>query len=97
MPRPEPATNSSGARQIGNNPPGTQTSARPLAMMKPINSPEDHTAAKQRIGELMAADPAPGTPAADELEALARLAEAYEKQVYDLGGSSGPTRLPRRS
>lgn len=54
-------------------------------MLKLIKTVADHAAAKQRIGELMAADPAPGSAETHELEVLAHLAESYEKQAHDLG------------
>lgn len=54
-------------------------------MIKLIKSAEDHVAAKRRIGELMVANPREGSPAANELEVLAHLAESYEKQAHDLG------------
>jgi len=54
-------------------------------MLKLIKTAADHAAAIKRIGELMAADPAPGSAAANELEVLALLAESYEKQAHNLG------------
>lgn len=54
-------------------------------MLKLIKTPADHAAATERIRELMAADPAPDSAEANELEVLAHLAESYEKQAHNLG------------
>lgn len=54
-------------------------------MNKMIKSPEDHAQAVQRLDELMACDPASGTPEGDELELLAHLIDGYERQHHDLG------------
>lgn len=51
-------------------------------MIKLIKTPEEHAAALRRVDALMAAEPAPGTAAFDELEVLAHLAETYEKARF---------------
>ena len=48
----------------------------------PIRSEEDHQAAVARIAELMHA--APGTPDGDELDILATLVDAYERQQHPI-------------
>jgi HTH-type transcriptional regulator/antitoxin HigA len=48
--------------------------------IQPIRTDADHAAALRRIDELM--DAAPGTPAADELDVLATLVEAYEDRHF---------------
>ncbi len=55
--------------------------------MKPklIKTSEEHDAALERIAKLMERDPAPGTPAGDELELLAHLVADYEKKHHDIG------------
>lgn len=53
-------------------------------MPKLIKTPDEHAAALRRVDELMALDPAPGTPEADELELLAHLAETYEKSRFPI-------------
>lgn len=53
-----------------------------LTMPKLIKTPDEHAAALRRVDELMALDPAPGTPDADELELLAHLVETYEKARF---------------
>jgi antitoxin component HigA of HigAB toxin-antitoxin module len=54
----------------------------PTPVIKLIKTPEDHAEALRRIEALMAADPAPGTAAMNELEVLAHLAETYEKARF---------------
>lgn len=51
-------------------------------MIKLIKTPAEHAAALARVDALMAADPAAGTPACDELELLAHLVETYEKARF---------------
>jgi HTH-type transcriptional regulator/antitoxin HigA len=48
--------------------------------IEPIKTEADCDAALRRIEELW---DAPGTPAGDELDALATLVEAYEKKEFD--------------
>jgi HTH-type transcriptional regulator/antitoxin HigA len=50
------------------------------SMMNPtiIRNDQEHQAALARLSELMATDPAPGTPEGDELEHWGLLIEAYE-------------------
>jgi HTH-type transcriptional regulator/antitoxin HigA len=50
--------------------------------ISPIKSESDYTAAMRRIEAIWGADP--GTPKGDELEILATLAEAYERQHYPI-------------
>ncbi len=54
-------------------------------MTKLIKSADEHDAAIQRIAKLMERDPAPGTPAGDELEVLSHLVSEYEKKHHDIG------------
>ncbi len=54
-------------------------------MIKVIKSPADHKAAIGRISVLMTRNPAPGTPDAEELEALAVLLQDYEAKNFDIG------------
>jgi HTH-type transcriptional regulator / antitoxin HigA len=54
-------------------------------MVKVIKSPADHKAAIARITALMNRNPAPGTPDAEELEALAVLLQDYEAKNFDIG------------
>jgi len=54
-------------------------------MNKLIKTPKDHAEALQRLDELMARNPAPGTADGNELELLAHLIEDYERQKHDLG------------
>lgn len=54
-------------------------------MIKVIKSPDDHKAATSRIGTLLSHNPAPGTPQAEELEALAVLIQDYEAKNFDIG------------
>jgi HTH-type transcriptional regulator / antitoxin HigA len=58
----------------------------------PIHTKADHRKALNRASELMMMDPAPGSPASDELEVLAQLIEGYERKHYDIG-SPTPTEL----
>jgi HTH-type transcriptional regulator/antitoxin HigA len=51
-------------------------------MIKLIKTPDDHAAALRRVDELMALDPAPGSAEFNELEVIAHLAEAYEKDRF---------------
>lgn len=53
-------------------------------MLKLIKTSDEHAGALRRIDELMALDPAAGTPAADELELLAHLIETYEKARFPI-------------
>ena len=53
-------------------------------MVKLIKTDDQHRAALARIDHLMAADPAPGTRAGDELELLAHLVEVYEKNRFPI-------------
>ena len=57
---------------------------RTLLMIKLIKTPDEHAAALLRVDALMAADPAPGSAAFDELEVLAHLVEAYEKARFPI-------------
>jgi HTH-type transcriptional regulator/antitoxin HigA len=50
--------------------------------ISPIKSESDYMAAMRRIEAIWGADP--GTPKGDELEVLATLAEAYERQHYPI-------------
>jgi HTH-type transcriptional regulator/antitoxin HigA len=50
--------------------------------ISPIKSESDYMAAMCRIEAIWGADP--GTPKGDELEVLATLAEAYERQHYPI-------------
>jgi HTH-type transcriptional regulator/antitoxin HigA len=52
---------------------------------KLIKTAKEHDGAIERISRLMESDPAPGTPAGDELEVLAHLAAIYEKKHHDIG------------
>ena len=49
---------------------------------KMIKTEREHEWALARIAELMDADPAEDTPAADELELLALLVDRYEEEHY---------------
>ena len=57
--------------------------------MKPIRTPEDHSALLAEIAALM--DAKPGTPEADRLEILAVLASEYERR--ELPPESDPVDL----
>lgn len=50
--------------------------------ISPIRTDADHAAALRRIETLMDAEP--GTPAADELDVLATLVEAYEDRHFPI-------------
>lgn len=50
--------------------------------IRPIRTDADHLATLRRIENLMDAEP--GTPAADELDVLATLAEAYEDRHFPI-------------
>ena len=52
---------------------------------KVIKSDAEHAAALARLDELMAVDPALGTPDSDELELLSLLVERYESERFPLG------------
>jgi antitoxin component HigA of HigAB toxin-antitoxin module len=47
-------------------------------VMKLIKTPEEHSAAIERLSKLIENDPPPGTREADDLELLAHLIERYE-------------------
>jgi HTH-type transcriptional regulator / antitoxin HigA len=49
---------------------------------KVIKSEAEHAAALARLDQLMAADPAPGTPESDELELMSLLVERYEEESF---------------
>lgn len=51
---------------------------------KIIKTEKEHAAALARLAQLMDGDPAPGTPAGDELELLAHLIETYEKTQFPI-------------
>jgi HTH-type transcriptional regulator/antitoxin HigA len=51
---------------------------------KVIKTEQEYQNALERIGELMKADPAEGTRAADELELLALLVERYEEEHFPI-------------
>ena len=53
--------------------------------VKVLKSAQEHRVALARIAELMDADPAEGTPEADELEVLALLVDRYEKDRFPVG------------
>lgn len=50
--------------------------------IRPVRTAADHAAALSRIDQLM--DVEPGTPAADELDVLATLVEAYEDRHFPI-------------
>lgn len=50
-----------------------------------IHSDADHRAALAALDRLMDIDPEAGTPEADELELLALVIEAYEKERFPIG------------
>jgi HTH-type transcriptional regulator/antitoxin HigA len=52
---------------------------------KLIKTKAEHDSAVGRVAALMERDPAPGTPAGDELELLAHLVADYERKHYDIG------------
>jgi HTH-type transcriptional regulator/antitoxin HigA len=51
--------------------------------IQPIRTEADHTAAIERIAQLMGAKP--GSAASDELEVLATLVDAYESKQFPIG------------
>jgi HTH-type transcriptional regulator/antitoxin HigA len=51
--------------------------------IRPIHTPDDHRAALARIEAIWNAEP--GTPEGDELEVLATLVDAYERQAHPIG------------
>ncbi|MDQ2076878.1 ImmA/IrrE family metallo-endopeptidase [Marinimicrobium sp. ABcell2] len=53
-------------------------------MMKLIKSESEHQAALARLDELFDLDPAPGTAESDEIDVLALLIEAYEKEAFPI-------------
>ena len=53
--------------------------------VKVLKSAQEHKAALERIAAPMDADPAEGTPAADELEVLALLVDRYEEDRFPVG------------
>ena len=53
--------------------------------VKVLKSAQEHRVALARIAELMDADPAEGTPEADELELLALLVDRYEEDRFPVG------------
>lgn len=56
--------------------------------MKIIKTRKDHTAALNRLEQLMLADPAPGSDEDEELELLAFLIEDYEKRTVEIPAAS---------
>src|SRR5437016_3610794 len=54
-------------------------------MIKMVKNKRDHENAMNRIAELMASEPAPGSAAGDELELLAHLVQNYETKHHDIG------------
>jgi HTH-type transcriptional regulator / antitoxin HigA len=54
-------------------------------MTKLIKTPAEHAAALQKLDQLMQRNPRPGTADGNELELLAHLIDAYERQHHDLG------------
>lgn len=54
-------------------------------MNKLIKTAKEHAAAIERLGFLMEANPARGTPESDELELTAHLIEVYESAKYPIG------------
>lgn len=53
-------------------------------MKKLIKTETDHDEALEKLETLMLANPAEGTPDADELELLAHLIEVYESKTVDI-------------
>lgn len=53
-----------------------------MMSIKPIHNEIDYDNALDRVDELMALNPALGTPHSDELEVLALLIEKYEEQAW---------------
>ena len=51
---------------------------------KIIKTKKEYNAALERLSALMNGDPAPGSPAGDELELLAHLIETYEKENFPI-------------
>jgi HTH-type transcriptional regulator / antitoxin HigA len=49
-----------------------------------IKSDVDHAKALQRIEQLLDRAPAPGTPEAEELDALTALVQSYESRNYPI-------------
>jgi len=56
-----------------------------MKLVKIIKNKKDHEKAMNRVAELMAGNPAPGSAAGDELELLAHLVEDYETKHHDIG------------
>jgi HTH-type transcriptional regulator / antitoxin HigA len=54
-------------------------------MVKIVKNKREHENAMNRIAELMASEPAPGSAAGDELELLAHLVQNYESKHHDIG------------
>lgn len=54
-------------------------------MVKVIKTPADYHASMAKVSKLLALDPAPGTPEAEELETLAVLVHEYESRNFDIG------------
>jgi HTH-type transcriptional regulator/antitoxin HigA len=54
-------------------------------MARIIHTDDEHHAALAALDRLMAIDPESGTPEADELELLALVIEAYEKEHFPIG------------
>ncbi|MCP1121367.1 helix-turn-helix domain-containing protein [Robbsia andropogonis] len=50
--------------------------------IRPIHNTHDYHEALQIVSSLVDADPAPGTPAGDQLEILATLLEKYEAEHF---------------
>jgi HTH-type transcriptional regulator/antitoxin HigA len=56
-------------------------------MVKVIKTPADYRANMAQVGKLLARDPAPGTPEAEELETLVVLVHEYESRNFDIGSA----------
>ena len=54
-------------------------------MIKVIKTPAEYHASMAQVSKLLARDPAPGTPEAEELETLAVLIHEYEARNFDIG------------
>ena len=55
-----------------------------LVTVPRIATQEDNEVALARLADLMALDPAPGSPEEAEMDVLATLIEAFERKAYPL-------------
>lgn len=55
-----------------------------LVTVPRIATEEDNEAAHARLADLMALEPAPGSPEEAEMDVLATLIEAFERKAYPL-------------